>query len=111
MSPLNYYSAQSTLSRSPWRDIDGGGQYTNCPLEQRPRGGHSRRRGRRGLNHEPQRDYTGTCKMKRYVLSTSGVAKVHLFGVGLLDGEFTGCRFGNVTVPAEATNTQSVFRI
>ena len=54
-SPLNYYSAQSTLSRSPWRDIDGGGQYTNCPLEQRPRGDHSRRRGRRGLNHEPQR--------------------------------------------------------
>ena len=43
--------------------------------------------------------------MKRFVLSTSGVAKVHLFGVGLLDGEFTGCRFGNVTVPAEWVST------
>ena len=46
--------------------------------------------------------------MKRYVLSTSGVAKVHLFGVGLLDGEFTGCRFGNVTVPAEWVSTNVV---
>ena len=43
--------------------------------------------------------------MKRFVLSTSGVAKVHLFGVGLLDGEFTGCRFGNVTVPVEWVST------
>ena len=33
--------------------------------------------------------------------TTSGIAKVHLFGVGFLDGEFTGCRFDNVAAPAE----------
>lgn len=40
--------------------------------------------------------------------TTSGVAKVHLFGVGFLDGESTGCRFGNVTVPAEWVSTNVV---
>ena len=33
--------------------------------------------------------------------TTSGLSKVHLFGKGFLNGESTGCRFRDVTVPAE----------
>ena len=33
--------------------------------------------------------------------TTSGLSKVHLFGNGFLDGESLGCRFSDVTVPAE----------